>query len=323
MTSRNKSVIIGINDDAAVLDEGSEHLILVTTDAFVEKIHFDCVYASFYQIGWKAMAANLSDIAAMGGIPSVATSALAVSNVVSVEDIQALYQGMDAIGERFYCDIVGGDTISSSGPMMLSITLLGKVSKKQLTLRSGAQVGDLICVTGHLGGSRAGLKVLQKHSQEPSSVLHSEDETLVIKKHLEPMPRIMEASLLTRTGAIHAMIDVSDGLSSEIHHICTQSQVGAKIFAGQVPIDSSTKRIAEAYQDSALDYALSGGEDFELLFTVSPEDIDRCSLDTHISVIGEILEQEADVTLHYKDGSVEHIPCSGYQHFGKYDAIKM
>jgi len=280
-------------------------------DAFVEGVHFDRAYTSFYQVGWKAMAANLSDIAAMGGRPSVAVVSLTVPGDLTVQDIEALYQGIEALGGRFGCDTVGGDTTSSPGPIVLSIAVLGKVGRGLVALRSAARVGDQICVTGHLGGAAAGLEVLQRGS---GAALRKREREAA-RRHLEPLPRVREAEGLTQAGLVHAMIDISDGLASDLHHICRQSKVGAKILEDRIPIDSSTEQIAQGCRCSALDFALSGGEDFELLFTSGSEDLGRCSPDVAFSVIGEIVERQAGVVLCKKDGTSEQLPASGYVHF--------
>jgi len=311
--SRDPRVIVGIDDDAAVLDEGGECLTLATIDAFVEGVHFERAYASFYQVGWKAMAANLSDIAAMGGSPSVAVVSLTVPGDLTVEDVEGLYQGIEAVGERFGCDTVGGDTTSSPGPIVLSIAVLGKVDRGLVALRSAARVGDQICVTGHLGGAAAGLEVLQRGSGAELG----KHEREAVRKHLEPLPRVSEAEGLTQAGLVHAMIDISDGLASDLHHICRQSKVGAKILEERIPIDPSTEQIALGRSCSALSWALSGGEDFELLFTAASEDLARCRPDVAFSVIGEIVEQQAGIVLCKKDGTSEPLTASGYAHFAR------
>lgn len=306
-------MVLGINDDAAVLDEGGQHLTLVTTDAFVEGVHFDRAYATCRQIGWKAMAAGLSDIAAMAGRPTAATVALAVSQSESVQDIESLYDGMDALGSRFGCDIVGGDTVSSGGPMMLSLTVLGRVPRDRLARRSGARIGDLICVTGPLGMSAAGLMVLRTRPDAP----RTPDEAEVIAAHLEPRPCLPEAAFLAERGIVSAMIDISDGLSSDLHHLCTQSRVGACVLEARIPLTDATERIAGSLGSTPTDLALSGGEDFQLLFTVSPRDAEQCAAESRFTAIGEIVAQASGVTLRRKDGRVEDLPFTGYQHFAE------
>ena len=223
----DSSVLVCIGDDAAVVKDHPGLYRLITSDAFVEGVHFKRESATPWQIGWKTMAANISDIAAMGGEPRWAVVCVALPEAVSVEEVEELYRGMDALCSEFGCTIVGGDTSLSPNRMLISIAVIGEVEKERLTLRRGAKIGDAICVTGDLGGSQAGLDVLKEKG--------ATDED-VVRRHLEPTPKVRETRAMGDIARIHAMIDISDWLSSEMHHICRESRVGARLFAVQIPI---------------------------------------------------------------------------------------
>ena len=312
VTPGDSSVLIGIGDDAAVIEDQPGLYRLITTDAFVEGIHFKREFATPWQIGWKTMAANLSDIAAMGGNPRWAVVCLAFPGTMSVGEVEELYRGMDAVCSEFGCSIVGGDTSLSPDRMLISIAVIGEVEKERLALRRSAKIGDAICVTGDLGGARAGLEVLKEKGQTDEKV---------VKRHLEPTPRVKEARTMGEVAQIHAMIDISDGLSSEVHHICRESGVGARLFAVQVPIFPDAKQVASRQVRSTLDYALNGGEDFELLFTLSPMDVERLrahllsNTGTRVTIIGEIVESEKGVVIVGEDGRERELTSLGYQHF--------
>lgn len=312
VTPDDSSVVVGIGDDAAVVEDRPDLYRLITTDAFVEGVHFRREFATPWQIGWKAMAANLSDIAAIGGEPRWAVVSVAFSETISVEEVEELYRGMNAVSSSFGCSIVGGDTSFSPDRMLISIAVIGEVEKERLTLRRGAKIGDAICVTGELGGSEAGLQVLKEKGPTDEDV---------VRRHLEPRPRLREARTIGEVCRIHAMIDISDGLSSEIHHICHESRVGARLFAAKIPICPGAREIARKMGRSPMDYALGGGEDFELLFTLCPGEVERVrshllnNIRTPVTVIGEIVELEKGVVLVGEDGREREMPQSGYQHF--------
>lgn len=315
VTNPSKSVIIGIGDDAAAITWQPEEVLLLTADAFAEGIHFNTSYATFWQIGWKAMAANLSDIAAMGGRPHSAAICLCVPGDLSVHAVDDLYRGMDAIGSRFGCSLVGGDTITSpGGEIVLSISMIGGVRPDRLKTRREARPGDLLCVTGDLGGAEAGLVMLSEGA--PGS-----ESTRPSRRHLEPVPRLLEADTISESTGVHAMIDISDGLTCEVGHLCRESGVGARIFAGRIPIHRTTREVADRHASSGLDYALYGGEDFELLFAIESseaEEIISAVADrtgTEVSTIGEITDADRGIRLVTADGTVDALPDSGYRHF--------
>jgi len=312
VTTQKESVVLGIGDDAAVIKETSGNYWLITSDTLVEGVHFRQEFATLWQIGWKAGAANLSDIAAMGGEPRWAVVCLSFPGHMRVRDVEDLYRGMDRVCSKFGCDIVGGDTTLSMGGMTISIAVVGRVDEERLATRRGAKVGDAICVTGDLGGSKAGLESLKEKGQTYG---------YAIRRHLEPVPRIHEAKAIGDVARVHAMIDISDGLSSEVNHICRESRTGARIFAASIPVHEDTREIARRRGESVLDYALSGGEDFELLFTLAPEKVDAVrshvekNTGTPISVIGEITDDEKMIVIVDEDGNEEKLFPLGYQHF--------
>ena len=319
--STSEGIRLGIDDDAAAFVPTKGMIMLLTTDIFVEGIHFDPAYATPYQIGWKAMAANLSDIAAMGGIPRTAVVSLCLLDKTDVEWIEEMYEGMEKAIHRFGGHIVGGDTSASLTETVINISLTGEVENKQMTTRSGAKVGDVICVSGDLGGSVAGLKVLREKKKTGSEF--KEKWTHVLEKHLLPLPRIHEARVLVEETKVHSMIDISDGLASEIHHVCSLSGKGARIYTEEIPLHSQTKLAAQEFGTPPHHYALYGGEDYELLFTLSQKsaeevlDIIEGETETKISAIGAIVEADHGITLVNENGDQEPLSFRGYNHFSK------
>lgn len=321
VNSNFEGVRLGIDDDAAAFESTKGMVSLLTADVLVNGIHFDPSYATPYEIGWKAMAANLSDIAAMGGVPRTAVISLCLPEQTEVEWVEEIYEGMEDIVHRYEGSIVGGDTSASHSDTIISIALTGEVEKKNLTTRSGAKRGDVICVTGDLGGSVAGLKVLRKEQRAREKF--KDQWSHVIEKHLRPLPRIPEARFLVEGTKVNAMIDISDGLASEIHHICSLSNTGAKIYTEEIPLHPQTTLAAREFETPAHKYALYGGEDFELLFTLSPRhvgeifDIIESETGTKVSVIGAIVEGDHGILLIDEHGKQQDLPFRGYNHFSK------
>lgn len=285
-------VIVGIGDDVAVLKSPESDYLLATCDCQVESVHFLKDVITPRQLGRRVVAINVSDIAAMGGQPTWGLVSLVLPEDVEVEYVESLYEGMRAELQRFGGFIVGGNVSRSPQPFMIDFFLLGRVPPERLVLRSGARPGDVVMVTGPLGDSRAGLEcILHPHLNIPR-----EDRDLLIARHLTPSPRLGEGQLLASTGRIHAMADISDGLAGDLRHICRASGVGARLLSSQVPISSACRQAATAAGTDALDWALRGGEDYELVFTTSPEAVseirqalqDRAGTTVHI--VGEILE---------------------------------
>jgi thiamine-monophosphate kinase len=302
--SRCRELIVGIGDDAAVLktaDEGRYQL--VTTDLLVENQHFNFSWGGPEEAGFKAVEANVSDIAAMGGEPTVMLVSLALPRQTPVETVEALYRGMGRACRRNGVTVAGGDT-TRGGAITISITLLGSVAVERLCLRSQARVGDLIGITGPLGASAAGLALFQRKLAATPYLR---------RKHLVPECRLDAAPLLAPL--VNAMIDVSDGLAPEVGHICSQSGVGARIFAAEIPLHPDVTAAAAALDRDPLTFALGGGEDYELLFTIAPcrlEGLRRTGL--AITVVGAITSAADGRLLVGADGAARALQ-GGYNHF--------
>ena len=313
----------GIADDAAVYKPSSGKVQLVTTDVLVEGIHFDLTFTSFKHLGWKSMVASLSDIAAMGGVPRYATIALILPSKISVEMIDEFYQGAVFAGKKYSCLIVGGDTATTLGNMAVSLTVIGEAEQDRVTYRNGAQPGDYLCVSGHLGASLAGLKILQREKNMYASAASPEKFTPslnpylpAIEKHLMPIPRLDLAHMLTHDVAVHAVIDISDGLASEVHHICASSDVGAEVYEHNLPVDAITQKIAHEFNDHPTTYLLFGGEEYELLFTIADDQFEKLEgLTNDVTVIGRITEKDKGITLVREQGEREPLPTGGWDHF--------
>jgi thiamine-monophosphate kinase len=292
-----------------VVKSSKDKLLIFTTDTMVEKVHFDLRYSTFKQVGWKAMVANLSDIAAMGGLPTFALVTVGLSKSISVENVISIYDGVTAIGKRYNCSVIGGDTVFSPKSMFVSIALLGKVEKKFLVKRSGAKLGDLICVTGNLGEVQAGLEFLKKNPRKKSPL---------VRKHLNPLPRINEARTLVRNLKINSMIDISDGLSSELFHLTEESNLGAVVYQEKIPISSKCIKAGNLLGKSPLLWALSSGEEYELLFTLSKKELPRLEKverKIKLSWIGEMVSKKEGVVLRQKSGKMRRLTKTGFKHF--------
>ena len=315
-------LIVGIGDDAAAFRTSTNLLTLLTTDVLIEGVHFDLDYFTFQQLGWRALAVNLSDIAAMGGRPKYAVFSLGLPKKIQVESVEEFYQGAKELGNKFQTAVIGGDTTQSPDRLFISVTVLGEVKEEKLTLRSGAEVGDAVFVTGTLGGAHAGLQLLKSGDTRLSPPSKGELKGGVLTdKHLTPQPRIDEGRFLVDNFAIHSMIDVSDGLASEVNHIYKQSNVGALLNAHDIPIDSATEEAADFFKEQPLNYALTVGEDFELLFTASEEVANelqkkfREKFGFGCSKIGSIKPPKDGVALKTQDGKLVPILAKGYEHF--------
>lgn len=320
LTSRfantDDNTIKGIGDDAAVIDIGDEYMVL-TTDMLAEGIHFDMMYTPLKHLGYKAVVVNLSDVLAMNAQPTQVTVSLAISNRFSVEALEELYEGIKAACEFYEVDLIGGDTTSSLSGLMISITAIGRVKKEEVTYRSGAKVGDAICVSGDLGGAFLGLQLLEREKQiyldNPEVQPDLEDQSYLIGRQLKPEARRDIVKMMREKGIKPtSMIDISDGLSSELLHICDQSHVGVKIFEDSVPISEEGYHLAIKFNLDPITCALSGGEDYELLFTVSQEDKDKLSEDWDISVIGTVTDASEGAKLVTKQKNVYDITAQGW-----------
>ncbi len=306
-----QQLIIGIGDDAAAWS-GDTSIQLVTIDSFIQDVHFSLGIASWEDLGWKAMAINLSDIAAMGGLPKYALVSLALPDDTEVNDVTALYKGMIELAEQFELAIVGGD-ITSAPLVAITITILGSTRNhnKHILTRSAAIPDEHIAVTGYLGAAAAGYEMLTKQLR-----FDPEATTRLKKGLLRPYPRIAEGRLQVEQG-VKTAIDISDGLISDLNHICKASRVSARIEVDRVPIHSTVKA---NFGDKSLELALSGGEDYELLFTASPEVIDKVkkAAAVPITVIGEIVaDKSSKVTLVDSRGNPFHLKKAGWEHFSQ------
>ena len=307
--SKDKQVLVNIGDDAAVIKSSPNRLLIFTTDTMVERIHFDLTYFTPEEIGWKAMVANLSDIAAMGGLPKYALVTVGLPKFMRAEDVLSIYKGASKIAKRYNCKIIGGDTTLAPKDIFISIALLGEVEKELLVTRSGAKKGDLICVTGNLGEAQAGLEFLKKHGRQKLSF---------VRKHLQPQPRIKEARILVKKLNVNSMIDISDGLSSELFHLTEESQLGAIIYEQNIPVSSKCLRLATLLNKKPMSWALSSGEEYELLFTVDRKDlskIEKIKKKVNISFIGEMVDKRDGVKLIQKSGAKKELNKMGFVHF--------
>ncbi|MDF2500460.1 MAG: thiamine-monophosphate kinase [Anaerosporomusa subterranea] len=300
---------LGIGDDAAAFWPAPGRLQLLTADMLVETVHFDLKWISPWQLGYKSLAVNISDIAAMGGRPRQAAVSLSLPQTSSVEFVVELYEGMKSIGREYGVNIIGGDTVSSPGPIVINVTLSGDVVPERMIRRSGACPGDLVLVTGCLGDSAAGLAWLL--AENPV-----EQTPHLISAHLTPKPQVSLGQAAAAAGAT-AMDDVSDGLASEANEIANASQVGIIIYADKIPLSSELQCFASRNGQDCLDYALYGGEDYQLLFTMPPQAAQRflqLEIAGSCRVIGEVCS-ERQVTLIANDGSKVAIKPKGYNHF--------
>lgn len=307
-------VVCGAGDDAAVLRAAGPDQLLFTTDMLVEEVHFSLAWAMVEQVGVKALAVNVSDIAAMGGRPAHAVISLGIPERITVEELDGLYRGLRRTAREYGVNLVGGDTVASPDRLVINVALLGLVEPGRAVYRSGARPGDLIYVTGSLGKSAAGL-YLCRHPEMPVA---PEAAAFVRHAHLEPCARVRAGRLLAGAGAT-AMDDISDGLAGELGEICRASGAGCRVRAGAVPIDARVRQVAAMAGSDPLNWALHGGEDFELLFTVSPAIAARMEdkmvqAGETASLIGVIVPAKEGMKIE-KDGIWLPLPVQGYDHF--------
>jgi thiamine-monophosphate kinase len=311
------STILSLGDDAAVIDHFGKQTV-ITTDMLVEGIHFDLMYTPLKHLGYKSVVVNLSDIYAMNAVPTHITLSIAFSNRFSLEAMDEFYEGVYAACEKYEVDLVGGDTTSSQKGFVISITAIGEVAPDKYVKRSTAQKGDLLCVTGFLGGAFLGLTILEREKRifaETGSQPDLEDQAFIVGKLLKPEARkdIIEffaTSEITPT----SMIDVSDGLSSETLHICKQSNLGCVIYEDKIPVHEEARQFAYKLELDPTACALSGGEDHELLFTLSQTDYDKILLNEQISVIGYMTEAEEGTHILTRGGNKHALVAQGWNH---------
>ena len=316
---KNSSTIQGIGDDAAVIDAG-EHVKVISTDLLMEGIHFDLSYVPLPHLGFKAVAVNVSDIAAMNAIPKQITVSIGLSNRFSVEAVDALYEGINAACEHYGVDLVGGDTTASGSGLAISITAIGEAKKEDITYRSGAKASDILCVTGDLGAALIGLQILEREKQvflsNPDMKPELDKYTIVTGRQLKPDARMDIVHELKELGVKPtSMMDISDGLASEIFHICKQSDLGATIYEDKLPIDKQTFDTAIELNLDPITCVLNGGEDYELLFTISQEDFPKLEKHPDIHFIGHMTKSEEGKFLVTKSDTAVQIKAQGWRHF--------
>lgn len=314
------TTIKGVGDDAAVLEFEEEKQLLITTDLLVEGVHFDLGYMPLKHLGYKSVMVNLSDIYAMNGIASQITVSIAASNRFTVEAIEELYAGIQLACKTYNVDLIGGDTSSSTKGLTISVTAIGHVKKEDVVYRNGAKVNDLLVLTGDIGAAYLGYQVLEREKQvfqaNPNSQPDLEKYSYIVERQLKPEARKDIVTLLKELEVKPtAMIDVSDGLSSEILHICDQSSVGCNLYEEKIPLDPQVMLTCEEFEVDATTIALSGGEDYELLFTISQSDFDKIKGNPHLTVIGHMTEASQGAQLITRGGQQVEITAQGWNSF--------
>ena len=294
MGSKLGSTVKGIGDDAAVIDHGNNQMVL-TTDLLVEGVHFDLAYMPLKHLGYKAIMVKLSDVFAMNAVATQVTVSIAVSNRFPVEALEELYAGIELASKIYNVDVVGGDTTSSTKGLLISVTAVGVAPADEIVYRSGAKPNDLLVVTGDLGAAYMGLQVLEREKEvfkvNPNSQPDLDAYTYLIERQLKPEARQDIPPLLKKLDVKPtSMIDISDGLSSEIIHLCKNSGVGVNVFEDKIPLDPAVISACEEFELDSTTIALSGGEDYELLFTVAQEDFPKIKANPHLSIIGHMTD---------------------------------
>jgi len=313
---KNESTIKGIGDDAAVIDYKGKQMV-VSTDMLVEGVHFDLGYVPLKHLGYKAVSVNLSDIYAMNATPKQITVSLAISNRFSVEAMEEFYAGMMLACEKHKVDIVGGDTTTNKSGLVISITAIGEANSEDLVYRNGAKEGDLLCVTGDLGGAYVGLQLLEREKriflETPTIQPDLGGNDYILERQLKPEAR-KDIGILLKQLVVKptSMIDISDGLASEILHLTTQSEVGCNLYEDKIPIDPQTYNMAREFNLDPTVCALSGGEDYELLFTIKQEDFPKVKANPDISVIGHMTNKKEGVNLITKGGTSHPLTAQGW-----------
>jgi thiamine-monophosphate kinase len=313
---KNPSTIKGVGDDAAVIEMGDKYQ-LVSTDLLVEGVHFDLAYTPLKHLGYKAVVVNVSDICAMNGEAKQITVGLAMSNRFTVEALDELYEGINLACEHYGVDVVGGDTTSSTSGLMISVTVLGEVAKENIVYRSGAQVNDLVVCTGDLGAAYLGLQLLKREKEmfvdNPTIQPDLTGNDYVLKRQLKPEAAVKYTKILKELDIIPtSMIDISDGLSSEILHLAKSSSVGITIHEDKTPIDYTTMNLANEFNINPIVCALSGGEDYELLFTISQAHYDKFKKDADFTIVGYVTDASEGNNFIAKDGTSHPLTAQGW-----------
>ena len=317
---QHESTIKGVGDDAAIVATGGVCDQVITTDLLVEGVHFDLMYTPLKHLGYKAIAVNVSDVCAMNATPKYVTVSFAVSNRFSLEAMEELYSGMQLACEKYGVDLIGGDTSTAPNGLMISITAIGEVLPEEVTTRDGAKLNDLIVVSGDLGAAFLGLQVLEREKEvyksTPSIQPDLEGFDYLLQRQLKPEARLDVVQYL-KDLKIHptAMIDVSDGLSSDLMHVAKQSMLGCDIYESKIPMAPDTIRVAADFGLDPLTCALNGGEDYELLFTIAQSDYEKIKGSPHFTVIGHMTEEITGCRLITKGNETVALKAQGWQAF--------
>jgi thiamine-monophosphate kinase len=317
--THHASTILGVGDDAAVIDHFGKQTV-ITTDLLIEGIHFDLMYTPLKHLGYKSVIVNLSDVYAMNATPTQLTMSIGISNRFSVEALDEFYEGVYLACEKHGVDLVGGDTSSSNKGLIISVTAIGEATPEKIVKRSTAQKGDLICVSGDLGGAFLGLTLMEREKkiylENPQIQPDLEHEDYIVGRLLKPEARKDIIDFFVQQGIMPtAMMDVSDGLSSEVLHLCNQSQLGCRIYEEKLPISEQSRAAAYKFGLDPTVCALNGGEDYELIFTLRQEDHDKIVLNEEISVIGYMAEMEEGRKLLTKGGNSFDLTAQGWNAF--------
>ncbi len=317
----NSSTFKGVGDDAAVIDNGAKKTV-ISTDLLVEGIHFDLMYTPLKHLGYKSVVVNVSDIYAMNAEPKQITVSIAISSRFTVEALDELYEGIRIACKNYKLDLVGGDTTSSLSGLIISVTAIGVANEEDLIYRNGAKEGDLICVTGDLGAAYLGLQILEREKriylEHPEVQPELENADYLIGKQLKPEARKEVLQFFKEMNLKPtAMMDLSDGLSSDILHICKQSGVGCELNEAAIPVSEDAYQMALQFNLDPITCALNGGEDYELLFTIQPEDETKLSGEETFSIIGQITKKETGCALITRSGNRHLLQAQGWNHFKK------
>lgn len=317
--THHASTVLSIGDDAAVLDHFGKQIV-VTTDLLIEGVHFDMVYTPLTHLGYKSVVVNISDVYAMNATPSQITLSIGISNRFSVEALEEFYEGVYAACEKYNVDLVGGDTTTSNKGFIISVTAIGEVAPDRFVKRDGAKKGDLVCVSGDLGAAYLGLLLMEREKkifmESPSVQPDLESQDYILRRLLKPEARKDIISFFEENDILPtSMMDISDGLSSEILHICKQSNVGCVLHEAKIPVDEASRQFAFKLDLDPTACALSGGEDYELLFTIRQEDYDKIVLNEQISVIGYITEPSEGSHIITRSGNKHALTAQGWNAF--------
>ncbi|TSA57687.1 MAG: thiamine-phosphate kinase [Sediminibacterium sp.] len=315
----NVSTVLGVGDDAAVIDHFGKQTV-ISTDLLLEGIHFDLMYTPLKHLGYKAVMVNLSDIYAMNATPTQITVSIGISNRISIEALNEFYEGIYIACEKHGVDLVGGDTTTSQKGFIISVTAIGEVTPDKFVKRSTAQKGDLICVSGDLGGAFLGLTLMEREKgiylENPKVQPDLENESYIVGRLLKPEARKEVIDFFEQNDIVPtAMMDVSDGVSSEVMHLCKQSNLGCRIYEEKLPISDESRRAAYKFGLDPTVCALNGGEDYELIFTLKQEDHDKITLNEEISVIGYMTDLEEGAKIITKGGNTFNITAQGWNAF--------